>query len=413
MISALLASYAMRTAALPVNVPRDMVSEILIAQSLQAQKPTGKAVVPQLTPDEQAEADHKKDIESDIEWGKKLAADVDRQSKFSDDKAMVDRVERIGKALAVIANANHTIATWGDQRMNVFDYTFKVIQDKQINAFSIPGGHIYVYEGLVKYVESDDELAGVLAHEISHAKFRHVATLEHEVNKLSNLTIPLALLAVLTGGAAAAAPALMGGNLLTTAMGNGWSVKAEQAADFGGLQLLEKSQWDPTGMLAFMEQLAFDERYHPELKELGIYRDHPPSLERAESMLQHMREANIPLHRSHVTTSFRATAVTQLDGTVQVLFGKKMICTFGGADAKDRANTAAQRLNDFFDAEPELFDVSVNSDGWIYGRNQPLLKFTDDDAKVMNSSITGLQTVAANNIKKSLYTMGYRIWDGM
>ncbi len=106
----------------------------------------------------------------------------------------------IGGELAAIANASKVRTTWGDKRLNPFEYTFKVVEE-DVNAFSLPGGYIYIYEGLVKYAESDDELAGVLAHEIAHASMRHVATMQREAGKLSAMQNPLILAAILIGGA--------------------------------------------------------------------------------------------------------------------------------------------------------------------------------------------------------------------
>jgi beta-barrel assembly-enhancing protease len=358
-----------------------------------------------------AEKKHQAELDGDRTLGKKYAAEVDKELKESDDKVNTERVKRIGKILGELANQLHTVASYGDSRLNTFDYQFKLVKGKDPNAFSLPGGYIYVYDGLIDYLESDDELAGILGHEISHAKFRHLATLQHQDANLNKITLPLLLLSILTGGAAAIAPALMTSGLVHQAEGSGWSVQAETAADFGGLQLLEKSQWNPTGLLTTMERFAEDERFNPRLKDLGIFRDHPPSRERADTLIQHMKEANVPIQRSKVTTSFRATATAQVDGTVDVRFGKTHLVTFGGPGAMDRAQTAVDRLNTFFDSSPDLFQVSVASDGWVFGRSRPLIKVTPDDAQAAKSTLTSLQVAAVANIKKSLFTMDYRTWE--
>src|SRR6202043_1532595 len=111
------------------------------------------------------EPGHEKAITDDEALGKKFAAQVDKDYKQTDDLKMQARLERIGNELAAIANAHHLIATWGDKRFTPFHYHFKVIKGSDVNAFSLPGGYIYVFEGLVTYVESDDELAGVVGHE--------------------------------------------------------------------------------------------------------------------------------------------------------------------------------------------------------------------------------------------------------
>ncbi len=359
-----------------------------------------------------AEKKHQAELQDDREIGKKAAAEVDKSEKPSDDKVSTERVQRIGKVLATLANQLHTIASYGDGRLNTFDYQFKLIKGKDVNAFSLPGGYIYVYDGLVSYIESDDELAGILAHEISHAKFRHIATITHQQANLDKIALPLVLLSILTGGAAAIMPALTTRGLLQTAEGSGWSVQAETAADFGGLQILEKSQWNATGLLTTMERLATDERFNPLIKDLGIFRTHPPSRERAEALIQRMGEANIPIQRSKVTTSFRATALPQPDGTIELKFGKAHLVSFAGVGADARAQTAADRLNEFFDSSPGIFQVSSSADGWVYGRSRPLIKVTPDDAIAAKTTLTSLQGAAVANIKRSLYTLGYKTWEG-
>src|SRR5207248_3056953 len=135
--------------------------------------------------------------------------------------------------------------------------TFKVLEGDDINAFSLPGGRIYVYEGLMKFVESDDELAGILAHETSHAAFRHVATMEHKENKLVMAQIPLIIAAIL-----AHSPGVMAvGQGYTQSTTSGWSIEAEKAADFGGFQFMLKSNYNPVAMLTFMERLARKHRF--------------------------------------------------------------------------------------------------------------------------------------------------------
>src|SRR5579862_3129483 len=142
------------------------------------------------------EKQHEADVQSDIEEGKKYAEEVEKQYKLSDNKEYQARVQRIGAEISAIANAGpswHVL--WGDPHLSRFDYTYKVIKSDDVNAFSLPGGHVYVYEGLMKQVESDDELAGVLAHESAHAAFRHVPTLEKEASKVTMISLPLILAA--------------------------------------------------------------------------------------------------------------------------------------------------------------------------------------------------------------------------
>lgn len=362
--------------------------------------------------DLQVDPKHAQDLKNDEDMGEKYVTEIDKELKESKDTASLQRIQRIGADLAAIANRTHLVALWGDKRFSPFTYRFKLVEGKDVNAFSLPGGTVYVYEGLVKYVQSDDELAGVLAHEISHAALRHVATLQSEERKMTTFQLPLILASLLIGGPGAAAGTLGATNLVGTAVGNGWSVKAEEAADYGGFQLLTKSKYNPTGMLTVMERLAQDERNGPNI-DWGIYRDHPPSRERAEALKKDMHDAGIPIRRSAVSTSCRASVRPGIDGNVDILYGRLVIVSFGGENALKRADDAVARLNDFFDSEPEVFEVRAGDDGAIVGRRSAVLTLTADDAKAAKTTLDALQQTTLKNLKTALYGLSYRVWDGM
>ena len=101
------------------------------------------------------------DEASEISIGKQAAADIEQEYRVLPDDPDAGRVERIGRRVA--AASRRTNLPW----------TFKVIDEKDPNAFSLPGGPIYVTKGLLDMKVSDDELAGVLAHETAHINQRH------------------------------------------------------------------------------------------------------------------------------------------------------------------------------------------------------------------------------------------------
>lgn len=352
---------------------------------------------------------HAEDLKRDAEAGRKYSAEIDKELKPTKNAEYQERVNRIGADLAKIANANAVRVSWGDRRLNPFEYTFKVVQGEDVNAFSLPGGIIYIYDGLVKYAESDHELAGVVAHEISHAAFRHVATLQREANRLSVIQIPLILAAIFGGGSGAGVGALQVGSLATQAITSGWSQKAEIAADYGGLQYMVLSNYNPTGILTFMERLARDERSRPFI-DWGIYRTHPPSQERAQNLITALRAAGVPIRRSQVTTTFR-TQVKPGDGVVELWFAGRRLAGLAGPEALARADAAAVRLDAFFDEVPELFHVQPGEDGLIEGKGRPLLEVTADDASAAKMTAPELKERTIRNLRAALFGLAYRIWD--
>lgn len=353
---------------------------------------------------------HQADLDSDTKIGKKYTEEVEKEFKLSKNEEYVARVQRIGAEIATIARREQVTVTWGDRRLNPFDYTFKVVEDKDINAFSLPGGFIYVYEGLIKFAETDDELAGVLAHEVAHASFRHVATLQRESSRLQSLTLPLILISIFSGGTALGGLGTLAG-LVGIAKGSGWSVNAEEAADFGGMQYMLYSEYQPVGMLTFMERLAKEQRFTDRI-DMGIFRTHPPSRDRAERLMKHLGEKNIPIRRSLVSLAYRVQLRDVEDGSVEATFDQRRLMTFAGPDARRRAEEAALKLNEFFDEVPDLFDVSVRGDSTILGRRRELFRVRAEDAAVAKLPESEVARQSSDAIKRSLFLLAYRVWDG-
>jgi len=353
------------------------------------------------------DAKRQKDLDRDIDLGKQYAKEVDKELHPSQNDEYVKRVKRIGAEMAVIANSMNTDALWGDKRPAKFDYEFRVVQGEDVNAFSLPGGIIYVYEGLVKYVESDDELAGVLGHEISHAKFRHVYTLQRQSEKLQIGQLLTILVAAMTRSRDAANIAI-GAQLGTQSAISTWSVDAEEAADYGGFQLLVKSKYNATGMVTMMERLARDEKSRPNI-DWGIFRTHPPSKERVQSLIGYMNAARYPVKRSAVTTSFRTQIKPGDSGAVEAWFNGRKIYTFAGTDALARADDAAKKLDDFFDQVPQMIEVTDSDTAVLYNFH-PLLEVSRADADAQKMTVQQLAAETTKTIKGTLFTLAYRIW---
>lgn len=386
-----------------------LFASVMIQGSIPPPNPPADAV------QTRAEKQHQKDIESDEKMGAKFAEEVEKQEKLSTNKEMNERLQRVGADMAAIAQTTRVDVEWGDKRLNKFKYTFKLLQNPkdhpdEVNAFSLPGGYIYVYEGLMKYIESDDELAGVLGHEISHAEQRHLDKLAHEQSKLQPIALLAVLAAIATGKPDAIGSTIFVGANVLASFTSKWSVNAEQSADYGGFQYLTHSKYNPTAMLTFMERLAQDEHSNAAAQiDWGIYRTHPPSKERADAILADMKRFNIPVQRSAVTTRYRTEVEPGKDQGVEIWFNKRKLYTFGGSDALTRADDAAAKLNAFFDSTPQMFDVSAQG-ATIVGRRQSLFSASSEDALSGGKSVDELASDAAEAIRGSLFTYAFAIW---
>ena len=350
-----------------------------------------------------------RELDEDRRIGKEAAEYYDQQFKPSKDPANQKRVEEIAAKLALVANTHSAFKTlWGEKRPFTLEYKFKVVDSKDINAFSLPGGYIYIYDGLVKFAQSDDELAGVLAHEICHASQRHLAYMQKEQAKLGAVQIPLIIASILTGSNAGA----MAGSLIGTAVTNGWSVKAEESADNGGVQLMIATGYNPTAMITFMERLQMEQGTMEKVIDLGIFRTHPPSRKRADTIESFMKSNAIPIRRSAVTASFRVTASEFKPGTYLLKFGERKLFAVGGDNPKARAAAISKVLNEFFDTVPEMYEITIGDQGEVFGRNRLLVRFDEDDAEVNATTVQKMQEDASKALRSCAFSLAYHIWEG-
>lgn len=198
--------------------------------------------------------------------GKSASSDIEKQYRVDTTSADAKRVARIGERLLI-----HT-----DRRPNV-PYTFKVLDMKEVNAVSLPGGPIYVYRGLLDMAgDDDDALATVMAHEIGHINARHAAK-QISQQLEANMAISLLL-----KGNTAQNLAGLGANLLSL----NYSRDDEYEADRRGLSYAYKAGYDPHGMIRFFRKLQTMEKGSgsPE-----FLRTHPVTksrIDRAEKLIE-------------------------------------------------------------------------------------------------------------------------------
>jgi predicted Zn-dependent protease len=139
-------------------------------------------------------------------------------------------------------------------------FTFFVVKDRDINAFALPGGFIGVNAGLILETHTESELAGVLAHEISHVTQRHIARSLLEQSKNSMISTAAMLAAILVGATTGAGDAAMAGiaaaQTLSLEQQMSFSRANEIEADRVGMGVLVQAGFDPNGMPAFFDTMG-------------------------------------------------------------------------------------------------------------------------------------------------------------
>jgi len=196
--------------------------------------------------------------EREIATGKQFAAEIHRSAKLISDPVITEYVNRVAQNLA--RNSDLTIPL-----------TVKVIDDPAINAFALPGGFLYVNSGLLLAADEEDQLAGVMAHEIAHVAARHWASQATRATLLQYATLPLIFTPLSYPVYLGVSKALNFGVPLTFLK---FSRSAEAEADFLGLQYMYKAGCDPSSYVAFFGKVLEEERRSPGSVP-KVFQDHP------------------------------------------------------------------------------------------------------------------------------------------
>lgn len=171
----------------------------------------------------------------EVELGRKIARQVDNEVTVLADETVQQRVRTIGARIAAVCDRQELL------------YRFTVLDDDEVNAFSLPGGHVYVNVGLIEHTASDDELAGVIAHEVAHIAARH-AVKRYE----GGLGAQLAQLAAVVSEQRVAAHGL---GIATQSARLAYARQDELEADRLAVRYLKAAGFDATAMLAFLDTL--------------------------------------------------------------------------------------------------------------------------------------------------------------
>jgi beta-barrel assembly-enhancing protease len=184
-------------------------------------------------------------LETEIRMGKQYAMQVENSVKLVQDPVVNEYVNRIGQNL--VRNSDAKVP-----------FTIKVIDSDEVNAFALPGGFFYVNSGLILAADEEAELAGVMAHEISHVAARHGMRQMTRANIAQLATIPLIFVG---GGIGYGIYEAAGLGLPLTFMKFQRNFEAE--ADYLGLQYMYKTGYDPQAFISFFEKIQAKEKKKP------------------------------------------------------------------------------------------------------------------------------------------------------
>ena len=206
-------------------------------------------------------------VEQEIQLGQQAAAEADAQLPELPARGPIqDYVSTLGQKLA------------SQLPQNPYVFNFKVVNQKEINAFALPGGPVRINLGTVQAADSESELAGVIAHEISHVYLRHAT---RNASKQQIAQIPAAILGGILGGGAGGQLARMGLEFGLGSVFLKYSRDAESEADRTGAKIMYEAGYDPRAMVRFFEKLEGQEKGKEGSQFLS---DHPNPGNRVEAV---------------------------------------------------------------------------------------------------------------------------------
>src|SRR5262249_30141368 len=236
------------------------------------------------------------------ELGQEAAGEVERTVGLVQDPALVGYVREIGRRL--VAQTSTPDAP----------YQFHVADDTEPNAFALPGGFVYVTRGLLALANSEDELAGVMGHEIGHVVARHSVRQIRASTPFSILFgIPSAIVGIVSpalGGIVGGVGKLASGLVLAP-----YSRDQEREADQIGIQLAAKAGWDPTGLPSMLHTLEREEALAGgDPSRISFFANHPATPERVKDTTAAAK--TLTLGSGRPIAAPRPVFLARLDGLV-------------------------------------------------------------------------------------------------
>ncbi|MFH1515344.1 MAG: M48 family metallopeptidase [bacterium] len=246
------------------------------------------------------------------------------------------------------------------------EFEFTILDDDMVNAFALPDGKMFFFRGLIELTKTDDQLAGVVGHEMTHVIHKHSSDIAEEMLPWMIGGIVAAIVTNEPGAAVA-------GEMFAQAHAEKYGRKAEEDADKFGLNLMIRSGYDPIGMLQFFSFMIEEEKRNPILYK-NYFLVHPYATERVETMkiILRSRGYDVPdsLYRSYLESAIEIREENGLK-LIDIQFGGDVIFTIVGKnkDALElRATQITKTLDELVNLGAGRFDFRIINDmdrSWI------------------------------------------------
>jgi len=333
-----------------------------------------------------------RDLNKEQKLGKKLSEDIEKKYEVVEDLNQNSLITEIGNKLAEVSE------------MREMQFHFRILKQDGPNAFSIPGGYIYVTYDLFDYIQSDDELAGILAHEIAHVIHNHALKQTRDNTKFTLLTI-LAVLLTREPDVGVL------GKLTTITLLNQYSREYEEEADLTAINLLIKTEYNPVGFLTFLERLYTREMFKPELH-LGIFQTHPETENRVNYVKDMLLNKGIDIGRRATTDYLKVSSKYILKdsfytGVICIDDISVLTLTFPkGEEIYLKMIEAAQNLDKFISIDLAPYEINVLSEGstsTLLVRNIRIISLDNSETIYLGKTAEEMLHETKNKIKQVLW----------
>ena len=280
------------------------------------------------------------DLSREIEIGKRAVAQIEQEWPLTSDPAVTSKLELIINKLEPHMQ----------RRIN---WEVKLVKSEELNAFCLPGGFIFFTTGMIDKLDTDSELAAVMAHEMIHADRKHSLRMAADANKVN-----IAALAVMVLSGGAMAPVVLA-QVAQVAITSSYTLELEAEADRLGLEALIESGYSPSGMITLFERFMAEEYKQP-IHEYGIYLNHPETPKRLENAVKILHERNIPIERKYPLGLLR----TEIKGNELKIDGMTIIK--GNPEILKKAR---ENLDKYLQLELAPYEIHVVGSGLYIGNN--------------------------------------------
>ncbi len=208
--------------------------------------------------------------DEETQLGEQAAARAERHFKVIEDTDVEEWLRGVGAKLSAVPQAG------------AYSYQFKLVQDDRVNAVAFPGGLVYVNTGLLTAAANESEVAGVLAHEMSHVALRHGAANETKTRHLKT-ALQVAGIAASVAGVPVAGPAIgLGGEAGARAVTSKYSRDSERDADLNGARMMAAAGYNPEAIALLLEKLSKSGASTKSKPWEHLGADHPDTAKRAQ-----------------------------------------------------------------------------------------------------------------------------------